>query len=241
MFYYLTKVSRNSKTGPIPVSTSSRRTCPPSCPLLRNGCYAEGGPIRIHWDQISSGERGMPFEEFLQEIRKLPRNQLWRYGQAGDLPGEGDAIDREALAELARANRSRPVIAFTHKPPTSYNMGALREARTLGFQVNLSADDLKEADDLADTGFPVVVVLPPEMGRKTVRGKWAETLSEYRSRLKGHRLETPKGRKIAVCPAQYTDTQCSDCRVCSHSRKGVIIGFPAHGNKRNKIGKMDTS
>lgn len=36
MNYYLTKVSKNRKVGPIPVATSSKATCPDSCPF-RNG------------------------------------------------------------------------------------------------------------------------------------------------------------------------------------------------------------
>lgn len=242
MFYYLTEVSRNKKTGPIPVSTSSKLTCPSSCPLIgEGGCYAEAGPIRLHWQQVTNGERGTDFKEFLLKIRRLPRKQLWRFAQAGDLPGEGDVIDRDQLIELAKANRSRPVIAFTHKPATAYNVDALREARSLGFQVNLSADDLSEADELAKTGLPVVVVLPADTGRKTVRGKWAETLTEYRTRLKKYLLITPANHKVAICPATYTDTTCNDCGVCAHNRNSVIIGFPAHGTRKKKIGRMDTS
>jgi hypothetical protein len=46
----LTLVSRNAKTGPIPVSTTTRETCPDVCPFRKDnegGCYAEGGPIRM--------------------------------------------------------------------------------------------------------------------------------------------------------------------------------------------------
>jgi hypothetical protein len=36
--------SDNGKTGPIAVSSTSRRTCPSSCPLAGDqGCYAEAG------------------------------------------------------------------------------------------------------------------------------------------------------------------------------------------------------
>lgn len=242
MRYFLAEVSTNRKTGPIPVATTSRDSCPPSCPLIgAGGCYAEFGPLRIHWNDISNHKKGLTFSEFLQKIRQLPRRQLWRYGQAGDLPGIGEVINRDELLELARANRGRPVIAFTHKSMTDENLSAVREAGEMGFHINLSADDVKEADDLASTGLPVATVLPVEYGRKNSRGSWVETLAEYRNRIKNLGLTTPEGRKIAICPATYLNTRCSDCRVCSHSRKGVIIGFPAHGIKRNKIGKMDTS
>ena len=41
--YHLTKVSSNRKTGPIPVSTTTSDSCPPTCSLKGAGCYAEQG------------------------------------------------------------------------------------------------------------------------------------------------------------------------------------------------------
>ena len=51
--------------------------------------------------------------------RRSKRLVLWRYAQAGDLPGGNDAIDAELLWQLVRANRGKRVIAFTHKPVLS--------------------------------------------------------------------------------------------------------------------------
>jgi hypothetical protein len=60
--FHLTRSSGNRKTGPIPVTTSSRATCSPSCPFLLNGCYADGGgPLRLHWEKVTTGERGVSF------------------------------------------------------------------------------------------------------------------------------------------------------------------------------------
>ncbi|RWB08834.1 MAG: hypothetical protein EOQ39_18510 [Mesorhizobium sp.] len=236
MHFHLTEVSTNTKTGPIPVATISNESCPTSCPLLGAGCYAEHGPLRIHWDAVTKRQKGMEFEEFTKRVRKLPRHGLWRYGQAGDLPGKGDTIDPEQLIELARANQNRPVIVFTHKPPTENNLGALREAAALGFMVNLSADNMAEADEFSDLGESVVVVLPLEYARKTRGKEWDETISAYRERTKSLPKATPKHRRIAVCPATYTDTRCSECRICSnHQRNGVIVGFPVHGTKKLRI------
>ena len=70
--YQLTKVSGNSKTGPIPVSTSSKSTCPKACPFRRDnegGCYADsGGPIQWHFDKVSRGAKGTDFSAFLKEV-----------------------------------------------------------------------------------------------------------------------------------------------------------------------------
>jgi hypothetical protein len=230
--YYLNLSSKNSKTGAIPVATIGRQTCPNACPLKGKGCYAEGGPLRIHWDKVSAGERGTTsFDEFCHQVEMMPKDQVWRYGQAGDLPGDGDTIDSEKLSQLTKANASRSVIAYTHKPATESNLEALRDAAKGGFNVNLSADDLNEADELADTGLPVVVVLPTEYGKKK-----NESIEDYNDRVKSLSFATPKGRKIAVCPATYLDVTCGQCLACSKfDRNEVVIGFPAHGNRTRII------
>lgn len=237
MYYHLTPVSTNKKVGPIPVSTTSKLSCPDSCPMKGgNGCYAESGPLAIHWNKVTKGERGMEFPAFLEEIRKFPKDQLWRFAQAGDLPGEGDAIDATKLHELAKANAGRPVIAYTHKPPEGDNLVALRGALKLGFKVNLSADSPDEADKFLDLGLPVALVLPEEYGRKTTKGEWSESVTEWRTRLNTLPRVTPKGRDIAVCPATFTDTNCVSCRICSDkTRNEVVVGFPAHGVKKGTL------
>ena len=104
--FHLTRKSSNRKTGPIPVGTSCASTCPDSCPL-RKVCYAKRGPLALHWAKVSNGDRGTSFEGFLEQIRALPEDQLWRHNEAGDLPGQGDSIDPEKLSALAEANRRR--------------------------------------------------------------------------------------------------------------------------------------
>jgi hypothetical protein len=230
--FYITLSSKNKKTGGIPVATGSRETCPISCPLKDNGCYADGGPLRIHWDKVTSGERGTDFGTFCKTIEMMPKEQLWRYGQAGDLPGVGDKISKPHMEKLVKANANRPVIAYTHKPPTVENIAILKDAVSKGFNVNLSADDLEEADELSDTGLPVVVVLPTEYGKTKKEG-----LDEYNSRITDLKFSTPAGRKIAVCPQTYLeDVTCGQCMACAKpDRNGVIIGFPAHGNRAKRI------
>ena len=54
----LTMVSRNVKTGPIPVSTTTAKSCPANCPLVNNGCYGAGGPVAIHWRKVTEEKVG---------------------------------------------------------------------------------------------------------------------------------------------------------------------------------------
>jgi len=214
----LTLKSRNAKTGPIPVSTTTQSTCPKACPFNRanaGGCYADGGPLRIVWDKVTQGRVGVDWDTFCKEVSKLPKAVLWRHNQAGDLPGLGDTIDNRALSQLVDANAGKRGFTYTHKPmDTATNREAVRDANLNGFTINLSGNTLAHADQLADLEIaPVVVVLPADQTENTV---------------------TPKGRKVVVCPATIRDdVSCKTCGLCARSRD-AIVGFPAHGNAIRK-------
>lgn len=210
-----TRISRNAKTGPIPVTTSSAETCPDACPLKRNGCYADAGPLALFWRKVTERKAGLAFTEALAQISQLPKGTLWRHNQSGDLGGVSDQIDREALAQLVAANRGKRGFTYTHKPMTADNAAAVAAANAAGFTINLSGNDLSHADSLADLEIaPVVVVLPADQTRATV---------------------TPKGRKVAICPATISETiDCARCGLCAQRDRKAIIGFPAHGASKRK-------
>src|SRR6266446_5930487 len=108
-------VSQNAKTGPMPASIIERASCWPGCALYENGCYAETGALALHWDRVSRGIAGGPWSEFCAKIAALWPGRLWRYAQAGDLPGYGAEIDGALLDELVAANTGKNAIVFTHK------------------------------------------------------------------------------------------------------------------------------
>lgn len=224
MRFYFVATSRNRKTGPIPVVTATADTCPTTCALKGNGCYAEHGHLGMFWARLNKGNvQSISFDELLTKVRALPVNQLWRYGQAGDLPPK-----REDVLALARANRGRPVIIYTH----GRDFETYREAQKLGMHINLSADDLDEADRLADTGLSVAVVIHSKFHRRD-----GECMRQFRERLGGSlRLSTPRGRPVAICPQTYTEVTCLSCGLCAKARKnGTIIGFPAHSRAKALI------
>jgi len=213
---HLSLSSGNVKTGPIPVSTTSSATCPPSCPFNRGGgCYSGNGPLALHWRKVTARERGMAWGKFCGEIASLPPGQLWRHNQAGDLPGEGEKVNAAELRALIRANRGRRGFTYSHKTRLRGNLRLIREANSRGFTVNLSANSLAHADKLAETkAGPVVCVLPES--QKT-------------------NCATPAGRKVVVCPATYREgVSCASCQLCQRAERSVIIGFPAHGTSKRK-------
>lgn len=221
---HLTLKSWNEKTGNIPVSTSPRSSCPPSCPMLSR-CYGESGfHLRLHWDKVSDGQRGDNWDTFTERIAKLPEGALWRHNQVGDLVGDGDRIDGVQLAKLAKANTGRRGFTYTHKPVTKGrfakgNRAAIAKANQAGFTINLSANNPSEVDVLAELGIaPVVTVISR-----------SHPLTSY----------TPQGRKIVVCPAQRRDdVTCASCGLCAVRDRSVVIGFRAHGANAKEIEQL---
>ena len=213
MQVHLTLKSANAKTGPIPVSTTERDSCPTDC-AMRAGCYAASGPLALHWAAVSAGTRGTSWGQFVQAIAALPEGQLWRHNQAGDLPQAGGTIDAVKLGQLVAANQGRRGFTYTHHRDRA-SLAWVKHANAWGFTVNLSANDLQDADVLAETGAgPVVVVLPSTQTENT---------------------ETPAGRKVVVCPAtQRDDVSCATCQLCQRQRS-TIVGFPAHGTRKRVI------
>src|SRR6267154_5809839 len=172
-------VSQNAKTGPIPVSIIERASCWSGCALYENGCYAEAGALALHWDRASRGLAGGSWSEFCANVAALRPGRLWRYAQAGDLPGYGAEIDGALLDELVAANIGKNTIAFTHKPVLGDDPVAVENRRliaaavTASFTVNLSADNPAHADRLAERGIaPVVTVLARDYARTALRHRF---------------------------------------------------------------------
>lgn len=210
---HLTLKSENRKTGPIPVSTSTAAWCPDTCPLKAAGCYAESGKLSLHWQAVTNGERGTDWRTFCAQIASLPDGQLWRHNQAGDLPADrAGRIDVAKLGALIDANRWRRGFTYTHhRPDVAANAALIRYANENGFAVNLSADNVAEADRLAALGIaPVVTLLPLDHGDRSFR--------------------SPGGRPVMVCPAVIRDgVTCATCGICAIADRRQIVGFPAHG------------
>ena len=213
MNVHLTPKSANIKTGPIPVSTTARQSCPSDC-AMKAECYAASGPLALHWAAVSNGARGTDWVTFTDAIAALPDGQLWRHNQAGDLPQANGTIDPALLGDLVAANIGKRGFTYSHHRDAA-SIQWIRHANQWGFTVNLSANDLHDADALADQDAgPVVVVLPSTQTVNTT---------------------TPKGRPVVVCPAtQRDDVSCATCQLCQRQR-AAIVGFPAHGTRRRVI------
>ena len=215
--FHITPKSKNAKVGKMAVTTSTATTCPTSCPFKSNGCYADSGPLKLHWDKVTRKERGDDWSTFIDKIKDLPTGSKWRHNQAGDLPGDMEKLDAEKCIQLAKANKGKRGFTYTHYDVLDNFQNAITVniMNHLGFTVNVSANNLEHADKLCDLNIaPVATVLPIEQTTNTV---------------------TPKGRKVVVCPATYKDdVSCASCMLCEKWDRNVVVGFPAHGTSKKK-------
>lgn len=228
MRFSFTRISSNAKTGPIPVTMTAKESCPDNCSLKTNGCYAEVGRVAIHWRKLSDDSKGIAQSELMESIAKLPKGTLWRHNISGDLKPDAkhpDMIDSEFMRQLIDANKGKKGFTYTHHKvmgdaaSASVNRAFIKGANLHGFTVNLSADSIKDADNLKalDIG-PVVTIMPEDCDKVTV---------------------TPAGNTVVQCPATYNENiQCSNCGICQVSNRKAIIGFPVHGVAKKKAHKV---
>lgn len=229
-------VSSNTKTGPIPTSMTEQASCPDVCPFkAQKLCYPYFSPLGFMWEALDNdgyypgSDRKsispITWDVLCNQISKLPKGTLWRHNTAGDLPGKNNVIDLVLFNQLVSANKGRRGFTYTHKPVglsgiSLTNARAIYAANKSGFTVNLSADSLAEADELANLNIaPVVVVIPTDSPRH---------------------MKTPEGRSVIACPAEEKDElgrpliQCNRCQLCAKDRK-AIVAFRAHGTKKKAV------
>jgi hypothetical protein len=219
-FYHLTAKSSNAKTGPIAVTTSSADTCPTTCPFNNGGgCYAASGPLKLHWDKVTSGERGGSWLDLQDAIgkAKLAPGSLLRHNQAGDLPHENGAINWPIVGYLKTIFQAAQLRAFTytHHAQTEYNLMVVSDCNAAGFTVNLSCDSEIQAARRHLDGFPSVCVVPADDARRS----WSVA-----------------GVKVQTCPAQLKDgITCATCQLCTKADRSCVVAFRAHGSSARKV------
>lgn len=207
----------NKKTGPIPVSYSPEDTCPSVCVLKESGCYAKYGPTSLVWKKHS---QRLSYEEFIKEIKELPNKTFWRGNVAGDLQGKNNKLDIDKLNILVEANKGKIGYTYTHYPLyTAEEKTAIRDANKKGFTINLSANNLRHADELVKLKIaPVAVLVDSEIIKN---------------------FKTPEGNNVIICPAITTENMtCDKCRMCARPNRKSIIGFPSHGSGKKKANNI---
>jgi len=227
MKFKFTAQSSNVKTGKIPVTMTERTSCPDTCALKKNGCYADNFPLSLHWDRVT--DTGISEDALLDSIRSLPAKQLWRHNVAGDLPHNNGLVDIDAFSRLVDAAKHTKPIMYSHHKLYPGNQILFAWARENGVIVNASCESIGDAYSAIRSGVNAVCIMPKD----------AKPVTKLTHPDSGEELA-----RVVICPAQQMDSvTCASCGLCARDRveSKVIVGFLPHGAKFKKVNAMVTA
>lgn len=203
--------SQNGKVGLAAVTYASiAATCPKTCALKGEGCYAQGGRVAILVKQLDE-QAGNALavaraeaEAIRANAKKAPPGYPLRLHASGDCRTNQTA----AIVALAAADWPGPVWAYTH---------AWRDVSRKAWG---GVSVLASIEDPAD-------------GRAALAAGYAPALVTHEHPKDG-RAWTKAGVTWIPCPEQTRGVQCVQCRLCFDAealkQRRAGIAFAAHGN-----------
>lgn len=210
--------SKNAKVGDVAATYAPiAQTCPVSCPLRNNGCYAQSGNVGFkvrRTEEYSDGMNGdtvatLEGDEIADMAPHAPPNHALRIHVSGDATSDYRAQQMARGASVWNG----PVWSYTH---------AWRDvARTSWGRVSIlaSCEQLSQVIAAAARGYAAALVVAhhPADGRA------------YR---------TSDGVKVIPCPSQTRGVLCTDCRLCWDDQLllalNACIAFEAHGATKKR-------
>ena len=205
------EASKNSKTGTCSATYAAQVTCPPDCPLMGEGCYAEAGRVGITTRRLNDGAQGAmgAAHEEADAIDTLSGLLDLRLHVVGDCATDEAARIVSGAAErfMERALRT-DAWAYTH---------AWRDVEREswgGVSVLASCHDETQVHEAMDKGYATCMTVE-EMPEKAYK---------------------QDGVTYIPCIEQTRDTPCVECRLCFKDevlkRKKLVVLFALHTSKK---------
>ena len=211
------ELSQNSKIGDSSATYVTQDSCPDSCTLKKNGCYAENNLVGMITSKLNNAANGRynPLQLAKQEalaIGTLTGMRPLRVHVVGDCQTNG-AAKVVAKAMIGHTKKfGQKAWSYTHAWRT------VKAASWLAQSVLASCESTADAKLAMEKGYAVALVV-----------------HEFAS-SKAYELDDIT---VLPCPAQVGDTNCSLCRLCMGSislrAKRVVIGFEPHGQRKSKV------
>jgi hypothetical protein len=181
-------------------------TCPPDCPLLGNGCYAQNG--KVSWqakDRYSEDDGAV----FLRELGRLPQGAIVRLHVSGDvmLDGELDTAYLQALIDGAAARPDLLFFGYTH---AWRHIDRERWVFPPNLVINASCDSEDDAHTARAWGWDVTTVVPSDTA-------WR------------------RSGDTVICPNQTVGLSCYECKLCMQPDRKLSVAFKAHGTQTRKV------
>lgn len=209
--------SQNSKTGKMSATYATQKTCPSSCPLRNNGCYAEKSFAGMTTRRLNETEDSA-IEAAKQEaaaIDSLTGKLDLRVHVVGDCATD-EAAEIVAPAML-RHSAKHGKAAYTY----CHAWRDVKHASWQGANVLASCDALSDVPTAKSRGYATALVVK----------KGTELFRRFKTTGKS---AVADDQKLVPCPNQVSakKPQCVDCRLCFDAAKlrdmGVTIAFLEH-------------
>ena len=209
------EISDNSKTGRVSATYVSQQSCPDSCPLRGNGCYAEHDFVQFTTNRLNAvGTVTVDTlaEEEAAAIRTLSGRRALRLHVVGDCKTNKAAKTVSAAAADHTTKHGKPVWSYTH---------AWREVSPkswAGVSILASCETTTDVKKAHRKGYAAaIVVTKHDQPKAYVRD----------------------GVRILPCPQQtQKSANCESCQLCWKSdfllKSKTVIAFETHGGGEKK-------
>lgn len=202
--------SGNEKTGRATVTYRTQDTCPTTCPLMGQGCYARGRIFGIP-ERLGTVDDGQ-YGAIRALVDTMPRDGIFRANVSGDMLDESGSLDTgyaEALSYVAMERGDTAVFTYSHA------WRRLSPSVVPGVTINASCDSPADLEAAVAAGWPTVVTDPD--------GSLIGT--------------TIAGRKVVQCPSQTKGLTCAECRLCARPERKATVAFALHGSGKKIAAK----
>lgn len=216
--------SRNSKIGDVAATYVTLQSCPSTCPLKDNGCYAQGGRVggivqnmNTYAEEIGATLLDIAIEE-AQAIDDLMTMRPLRVHVSGDWSTDEAARIGSAAVRRFRERGGGVAWSYTHA-----HRQVERESWDPAVSVLASCETLVEVVDAMSRGWAAAMVVP-----------------EHPPDGKAHKVETQIGDATVIpCVNQTRGVTCTQCRLCWNSEalleRRAVIAFAVHGNRVKRV------
>lgn len=212
---FLTTKTKNRKIGDIAATyLPIKQTCPNSCALKDNGCYAQVGYVGMWMMKLEAKMDGKSAYEIIRkEAREIAAFGPKAKGKPLRLHVSGDARTAATARLLSIASKKwdGKVFTYTH---------AWRDVpRKAWGKVSIlaSCESTGEAKEALKKGYVAAITVPSHPGAKAYM---------------------KDDLKIIPCPQQTREVTCDKCRLCMNDAmlrdQNAVISFAVHGVRKNR-------
>lgn len=217
-----TKIMGSKKVDATYASISA--TCPNSCSLKGNGCYAETSFVGIHVSRLNKEAVGMSALQAARAEAKaidnsynggsVPAGRAMRLHVAGDSRTvTGSKIINKAIGRW-KERGGGDCWSYTHA------WKAVNREEWHNVSMLASIESVTDVNAAREQGYAPAMVVDSFNSPKAFKVDGCDT-------------------KWIPCPAQTKEVGCSDCRLCFDANRlfegNFGIAFAAHGIMKNKI------